>query len=75
MQHNKYVEHQDVKMYCAINHFHILKFIGPHNKPHGVHGLVKHHHMRFDTTLGHGTCEIHRIPCDCTFFASVLGQP
>ena len=37
-QHNKYVDHQDAKMYCAENQYPELQFIGPHNKPHGVRG-------------------------------------
>ena len=61
-------------MYCATNHFLELNFLVPHNKPHGVHGLGKHHHMRFDTTLGHGTCEIRHTPCAFTLFNSILDQ-
>ena len=58
MQHNKKFDNQDVKMYCATNQFPELKFLGTHNKPHGVHGLGKHYHIRFDTKLGHGICAI-----------------
>ena len=75
MQHNKYVTHQDVKIYCATNQFPELQFIGTHNKSHGICGLGKHSHMRYDTKLGHVTCTIRRIPCACTPFASILDQP
>ena len=63
MQHNKDVKHQGVKMYCEINQFPESQFIGPHNKPHGVHGLGKHYNMRFDPKLDHGLCTIHHISC------------
>ena len=49
VQHNKDVDHQDVKIYCSKNQFPGLKFLGPHKKPYGVHGLGKHYHMCFDT--------------------------
>ena len=62
-------------MYCATNKFPVLNYLGPHKKPHGVHELGRHCHMCFGTKLGHGTCEIHRITCGCTLFASILGQP
>ena len=55
VKHNEDVEHQDVKMYCSKNQFPELEFIGPHNKTHGVSGLGKHYHMRFDSVLGHIT--------------------
>ena len=61
MQKDEDVEHQDVKLYCATNQSPESQFFDPHNKPHGVRGLSKHYHMRFDTKLGHGTCEIRRI--------------
>ena len=66
VQHNKYVEHQEMKMYCDTNQFTKLKFLGPHDKPQGVRGLCKHYHTRFDTKLGHGTYEISFIPFACT---------
>ena len=74
MQHNKDVKHQDLKLYCAANHFNELKFLGPHNKPPGVYGLGKHYHMCFDTKLGHVTYSIRHIPCDCTPCTSSLGR-
>ena len=61
-------------MYCATNQFHDLNFIGIHNKPHGVRGLGKNYHMRFDTKLGHGTYAIRCIPCDCTYCTSIHDQ-
>ena len=75
VQHNKDVKHQDLKTYCATNHFPELKFLGPQNKPHGVRGLGKYYHMRFDTKLGHGTYAIRFISCACTSLTSILDQP
>ena len=75
VQHNKYVEYQDDKMYLDTNQFPEFQFLGPHNKPHGVCGLGKHYHMSFDTKLGHETCEMCRIPCVCTLCTSILDQP
>ena len=48
------------------NQFPELQFLGPHNKLNCVRGLGNHYHMRFDTKIGHGTCEIYHIPCACT---------
>ena len=62
-QHNKDVEHQDVKLYCDTNHVPELNFLGTHNKPHGVHELGKHCHMLFDTKIGHGTNAIRLCFC------------
>ena len=45
VQQDKYVEHQYVNMYCATKQSHELKFIYPHNKPHGVCGLGNNYHM------------------------------
>ena len=75
VQHNKDVDHQDVKIYCATNQFHELQFLGPHNKLHGACGLVKQHNMCFDTKLGHVTCAIPHIPCACTSCISIMDQP
>ena len=75
MQHNKYVGHQDVKMYCATNQFPELKLLGPNNKPHGVRGLGKHYHMCFDTKIGHDTCETSCIPFACTLYTYIIDQP
>ena len=74
VQHNKYVKHQDVKIYCAINQFPELKLLGPHRKPHSVRGLGNHYHMYFYPKLGHGTCAILHIPCDYTSCNSILDQ-
>ena len=62
-------------MYCATKQFPELKFLGPQNKPNGVHGLGKNHHMRFDPKLGHGTYAIRFTPCACTSCTSILDQP
>ena len=39
-------------MFCDTKKFPSLTFCGPHKKPHGVRGLSKHYHMRFDKNLG-----------------------
>ena len=75
MQHNKYVAHQDVKIYCSTNQFTELNFLGPHNKPYGVCGLGKHYYIRFDVKVGHGTCAINCMTCACTLWNSILYQP
>ena len=74
VQHNKDVKHQDVKMYCAENQFPELKFLGPHKKPHDVHGLGKHYHMCFNIKLGHCTYTIFFINCACTQCTYSLDQ-
>ena len=48
VQHNKYAEHQGVKIYCATNHFPSLNFFWTHDKPHGVRGLGNHYHVCSD---------------------------
>ena len=46
-QHNKDVEHQEMKIYSATNQFPELNYLGTHNKPQYVHRLGKHYHMHF----------------------------
>ena len=58
VQDNDDVAHKYVKIYCDINQFPTLPFCGPHPKPHGARGSIKHYHLRFDPKLGHGICEI-----------------
>ena len=74
VQHNKCVEHQDVRMCCPAKQFPSLKFLGPQNKPHGLRGLGKHYNTRFDTKLVHGTYAIRRVPCAYTFCTYSLDQ-
>ena len=62
---NYYVAHQYVIMYCNKNKLPELPFCGPHSKPHGVRGSIKHYHLHFDPKLGNGVDEISRIPCGC----------
>ena len=52
-------------MYCDKKQLPTLPFYGPHPKPHGTRGLSKHHHLRFDTKLGHVICKIFRVPFAC----------
>ena len=75
VQDNADVEHKDVKMYCNTNQFPTLVFCGPHSKPHGARGLLKHYHLRFDPKLGMGKCAIRRIPCVCVACTSMLDKP
>ena len=63
VQYNAGVSHKDVKIYCDKNQLPTLPFCGPHPKPHGARGLIKHQHLCFDTKLGHVICEICRTPC------------
>ena len=39
---------KSVKMSCDSMQFHVLSFCGPHAKPHGLIGLSKQYHLRFD---------------------------
>ena len=75
VQDNSDVSHKDMKMYCDTNQFPALTFCGSHTKPCGARGLGKHYHLCFDPNLGHGICEICRIPCDCVACTSMLDQP
>ena len=65
VQDNADVEHKYLKMYCDTNQLPALLFCGSHPKPHGARGLSKNYHLRFDPKIGHGICEIRRIPCTC----------
>ena len=53
-QDNADVAHKDVKMYCNTNRFLLLSFCGPHSKPYGTRGMIKHYHLIFGTKLGNG---------------------
>ena len=74
MQHNKYFEYLDVKIYCATKCFTELKFLGSHNTPRGVRGLSNNYHMHFDLKLGHITCVVRRTPCAFTFCIYIIDQ-
>ena len=37
--------------------------------------MSKHYHLRFDTKIGHGICEINSIPCACSACTSILQKP
>ena len=56
VQDNYTVSHKDAKMYYNTNQFPALPFYGPHYKPHGARGLIKHYHLRFDPKLVNGVC-------------------
>ena len=62
-------------MFCNTNQFPSFPFCGSHTKPHGVRGLRKHYHMRFDPKIGHGICAICRIPCACSERKYMLDKP
>ena len=62
-------------MYCDTNQFLTLPFCDSHPKPHGARGLGNHYNLRFDLNLGHGICEIRRIPCTCVSCTSMLDKP
>ena len=75
VQDNASVELKDVKLYCNTNQFPTLPFCGPHSKSHGVRGIGKHYHLRFDPKLGMGKCAIRRIPCVYVPCTSMLDKP
>ena len=74
VQDNADVSHKYVKMYFYTNQFPTLTFCGSHPNPHGARGLGKNYHLSFDTNLGHGICEIRRIPCACVACTSMLDK-
>ena len=75
VQDNDDIVKQDVRVYCNTNQFPELPFCGPHSKPHGARGIIKHYHFPFDTKLGNGVCEILCIPCACVACTSMLYKP
>ena len=75
VQDNTDVAQKYVKMYCDTNQYPTLPFCGSHTKPHVARGLSKHYNLRFDPNLGHGICEIIRIPCVCVACTSMIDQP
>ena len=75
VQHNKYVKYQDIKMYLRKKLVSRLKFLGSHNKPHGVRGLVQHYHTSFHPKLVHVTYEIRRIPYAYNLCTYSIDQP
>ena len=64
-----------MKIHCDTNQFKKLTFSGPHSKPHGVRGLSKNYHLRFDPNLGHGICSIFCIPFSCVECTIIPDQP
>ena len=62
-------------MYCDTNQFQTLPFCGSHPKPHGARGLSKNYHLHFYPKLGHGICEIRRIPRACVACTSMIDKP
>ena len=62
-------------MHCNTNQFPELPFCGPHSKTHGAKGVSKHYHLRFDTKVCNGVCEILRIPCACVACTSMIDKP
>ena len=64
-----------MKIYCNTHQFPALTFCGPHYRPRGVRGLIKHCHLYFDPKLGNGICEICCIPCDFVAFTSMIDKP
>ena len=75
MQDNDDVVYKYFRIFCDTNHFLSLPFCGTHINPHGVEGLSKNYHMRFDTKLGHGICTIFQIPCACDKFTYMSYKP
>ena len=75
VQDNANVAQKDVKMYCDTNQLPEFPFCGSHPKPRRSSVLSKHYHILFDPNLGHGICEICRIPCACVACTSMIDQP
>ena len=63
-------------MSCASTKFQAFSvFFGPHAKPHGVIGLIKHYYLRLDPKLGHVKCAIIHIPCPYIACTNMLDKP
>ena len=75
VKENGVVAHKYVKMFCSTNYLPSLKFCDPNTKTHGVRGLSKNYHMKFDPKIGRGTCVISQIPFDCVEYISMLDTP
>ena len=75
VQDNSDVAHKDVEIYCDTNQFPKLPFCGPHPKPHGARGLIKHYHLRFYPKIGHVICAILRITYAYVACTSILDKP
>ena len=65
IQDNADVDYSSFKMSCNSNQFPTLQFCGPHNEPHGVHGLINSYNLPLDHTLVHGIYVIKCILCTC----------
>ena len=68
---NEDVNHADVKMCCDTTQLPSFKFF-LWAKPHGVRGLSKHSYILLDPKLGHGMCDICKIPCSCVEYITML---
>ena len=75
VQDNADVAHKYLKMCCDTNQFPTLPFCGSHPKPHGARGLGKNYYLRFDPNIGHGICEIRRIPFVCVACTPIIDKP
>ena len=75
VQDNADVAQKDMKMYCDTNRSPPLPFFGSNPKPHVARGLSNYYHLLFDPKLGHGICEIRRIPRNCVACKSMLEKP
>ena len=67
--------HKSVKKIVVKTSFRPFIFYVQHIKPHGVRGLSKNYHMRFDPKLVHGICAICQIPCVCYECTYMLDKP
>ena len=65
VQDSKDIHHKSVKVSFASTKFTALTFFVPHEKSHGVRGLIKHYHLQLEPKLDNGKCAIKRIPCAC----------
>ena len=75
VQDNFDVAHKYLIMYCNTNQFPALQFCGPHSRPHGARGMLKHYHLRFYPKLCNGVCENCRIPYACVACTAMLDKP
>ena len=53
IQKKEDMNHSDVEIYFHTTQFSAFKLCGPHNKPHGVRGLIKHYNIILDPKIGY----------------------
>ena len=61
-------------MYCNTKQLPSFPISGPYSKLHVARGLSNNSNFCFYHKLVNGVCAIHRIPCACVAFKSILDK-